>query len=127
MEYFVISAKFVPLKYYTLSSQLRRLTSFSVGCSGRRILSPGQIAVMRKWSITLLWFLITPGEICFNPQGFNVGYTWEQSTNIPECPVSAFNFDINLIGRVSLGIVELVNFSRHHDHGSQDLYIIVPS
>ena len=51
MEYFVISAKFVPLKYYTLSSQLRRLTSFSVGCSGRRILSPGQIAVMRKWSI----------------------------------------------------------------------------
>ena len=31
MEYFVISAKFVPLKYYTLSSQLRRLTSFSVG------------------------------------------------------------------------------------------------
>ena len=51
MEYFVISAKFVPLKYYTLSSQLRRLTSFSVGCLGRRILSPGQIAVMRKWSI----------------------------------------------------------------------------
>ena len=50
MEYFVISAKFIPLKYYTLSSQLRRLTSFSVGCSGRRILSPGQIAVMRKWS-----------------------------------------------------------------------------
>ena len=25
MEYFVISAKFVPLKYYTLSSQLQRL------------------------------------------------------------------------------------------------------
>ena len=47
----MISAKFVPLKYYTLSSQLRRLTSFSVGCLGRRILSPGQIAVMRKWSI----------------------------------------------------------------------------
>ena len=54
MEYFVISAKFVPLKYYTLSSQLQRLTSFSVGCSGRRILSPGQIAVMRKWSIQLI-------------------------------------------------------------------------
>ena len=36
MEYFVISAKFVPLKYYTLSSQLQRLTSFSVGCSGCR-------------------------------------------------------------------------------------------
>ena len=29
MEYFVISAKFVPLKYYTLSSQLQRLASFS--------------------------------------------------------------------------------------------------
>ena len=47
----MISAKFVSLKYYTLSSQLQRLTSFSVGCSGRRILSPGQIAVMQKWSI----------------------------------------------------------------------------
>ena len=55
MEYFVISAEFVPLKYYTLSSQLRRLTSFSVGCSGRRILSPGQIAVMRKWSIGVVF------------------------------------------------------------------------
>ena len=55
MEYFVISAKFVPLKYYTLSSQLQRLTSFSVGCSGRRILSPGQIAVMRKWSIVYIF------------------------------------------------------------------------
>ena len=54
MEYFVISAKFVPLKYYTLSSQLQRLTSFSVGCSGLRILSPGQIAVMLKWSIVRL-------------------------------------------------------------------------
>ena len=53
MEYFVISAKFVPLKYYTLSSQLRRLTLFSVGCLGQRILSPGQIAVMRKWSINM--------------------------------------------------------------------------
>ena len=51
MEYFVISAKFVPLKYYTLSSQLQRLVSFSVGCSGRRILSPGQINIMRKWCI----------------------------------------------------------------------------
>ena len=51
MEYFVISAKFVPLKYYTLSSQLQHLTSFSVGCLGWRILSPGQIAVMQKWSI----------------------------------------------------------------------------
>ena len=44
-----LSAKFVPLKYYTLSSQLQRLASFSVGCSGRRILSPGQINIMRKW------------------------------------------------------------------------------
>ena len=52
----MISAKFVPLKYYTLSSQLQRLTSFSVGCSGRRILSPGQIAVMRKWSIEFCEF-----------------------------------------------------------------------
>ena len=68
MEYFVISAKFVPLKYYTLSSQLRRLTSFSVGCSGRRILSPGQIAVMRKWSITFLLenkFSFFPGTSLF--------------------------------------------------------------
>ena len=51
MEYFVISARFVPLKYYTLSLQLQRLASFSVGCSGRRILSPGQINIMRKWCI----------------------------------------------------------------------------
>ena len=50
----MISAKFVPLKYYTLSLQLQCLTSFSVGCSGRRILSPGQIAVMRKWSIDVI-------------------------------------------------------------------------
>ena len=61
MEYFVISAKFVPLKYYTLSLQLQRLTSFSVGCSGRRILSPGQIAVMRKWSILHGIALTIPG------------------------------------------------------------------
>ena len=53
MEYFVISAKFVPLKYYTLSSQLQHLASFSVGCSGRRILSPGQINIMRKWCIDM--------------------------------------------------------------------------
>ena len=48
----MISAKFVPLKYYTLSSQLQRLASFSVECSGRRILSPGQINIMRKWCIS---------------------------------------------------------------------------
>ena len=59
----MISAKFVPLKYYTLSSQLRRLTSFSVGCSSRRILSLGQIAVMRKWSITGLIFPSKKGPI----------------------------------------------------------------
>ena len=41
--FFVISAKFVPLKYYTLSSQLPCST---VECSGRRILSPGQIAII---------------------------------------------------------------------------------
>ena len=58
MEYFVISAKFVPLKYYTLSSQLQRLASFSVGCSGRRILSPGQINIMRKWCIKQLKFYV---------------------------------------------------------------------
>ena len=39
----MISAKFVPLKYYTLSSQLPCST---VECSGRRILSPGQIAII---------------------------------------------------------------------------------
>ena len=65
MEYFVISAKFVPLKYYTLSSQLHRLASFSVGCSGRRILSPGQINIMRKWSI--------------------LGYTKCPSTHVVKC------------------------------------------
>ena len=62
----MISAKFVPLKYYTLSLQLQRLTSFSVGCSGRRILSPGQIAVMRKWSrpIALLYLESLMGVCC---------------------------------------------------------------
>ena len=39
----MISAKFVPLKYYTLSSQLPCST---VECSGRGILSPGQIAII---------------------------------------------------------------------------------
>ena len=68
--YFVISAKFVPLKYYTLSSQLRRLTSFSVGCSGRRILSPGQIAVMRKWSICL-WISEKKGLPTYHSAGSN--------------------------------------------------------
>ena len=69
--YFVISAKFVPLKYYTLSSQLRRLTSFSVGCSVQRILSPGQIAVMRKWSIVyfiLLYVYYCMGSKLYSSQ-----------------------------------------------------------
>ena len=69
MEYFVISAKFVLLKYYTLSSQLRRLTSFSVGCSGRRIPSPNQIAVMRKWSIG---HFVTKCRGCNNPPSADV-------------------------------------------------------
>ena len=51
MEYFVISAKFVPLKYYTLSSQLRRLTSFSVGLFGSANSVTRSYPVMRKSSI----------------------------------------------------------------------------
>ena len=42
----MISAKFVPLKYYTLSSQLPCST---VECSGRRIRSPGQIAIVNQY------------------------------------------------------------------------------
>ena len=52
MEYFVISAKFVPLKYYTLSSQLRRLTSFSVGLFGSANSVTRSYPVMRKSCIT---------------------------------------------------------------------------
>ena len=48
MEYFAISAKFVPLKYYTLSSQLRRLTSFSVGLFGSGNSVTPSYPVMRK-------------------------------------------------------------------------------
>ena len=48
MEYFVISAKFVPLKYYTLSSQLRRLTSFSVRLFGSANSVTRSYPVMRK-------------------------------------------------------------------------------
>ena len=48
MEYFVISAKFVPLKYYTLSSQLRRLTSFSVGLFGSANSVTRSYPVMQK-------------------------------------------------------------------------------
>ena len=52
MEYFVISAKFVPLKYYTLSSQLRRLTSFSVGLFGSANSVTRSYPVMRKLCIS---------------------------------------------------------------------------
>ena len=58
MEYFVISAKFVPLKYYTLSSQLRRLTSFSVGLFGSANSVTRSYPVMRKSCIvaTIIMF-----------------------------------------------------------------------
>ena len=68
MEYFVISAKFVPLKYYTLSSQLQRLASFSVGCSGRRILSPGQINIMRKWCIPQYMAILINRDVELTPK-----------------------------------------------------------
>ena len=44
----MISAKFVPLKYYTLSSQPRRLTSFSVGLFGSANSVTRSYPVMRK-------------------------------------------------------------------------------
>ena len=89
MEYFLISAKFVPLKYYTLSSQLQRLTSFSVGCSGRRILSPGQIAVMRKWSIdlseTIMFTLVN--FLHQNPKIVFSGYSYTGTLTSNKCPL----------------------------------------
>ena len=54
MEYFVISAEFVPLKYYTLSSQLRRLTSFSVGLFGSANSVTWSYPVMQKSCIHLV-------------------------------------------------------------------------
>ena len=57
MEYFVISAKFVPLKYYTLSSQLRRLTSFSVGLFGSANSVTRSYPVMRKSCIVWIYFV----------------------------------------------------------------------
>ena len=57
MEYFVISAKFVPLKYYTLSSQLRRLTSFSVGLFGSANSVTRSYPVMRK-SCIQVWNVV---------------------------------------------------------------------
>ena len=50
----MISAKFVPLKYYTLSSQLRRLTSFSVGLFGSANSVTRSYPVMRKSCIGYL-------------------------------------------------------------------------
>ena len=58
MEYFVISAKFVPLKYYTLSSQLRRLTSFSVGLFGSANSVTRSYPVMRKSCISCLFLIV---------------------------------------------------------------------
>ena len=60
MEYFVISAKFVPLKYHTLSSQLRRLTSFSVGLFGSANSVTRSYPVMRKSCIGTLstWYML---------------------------------------------------------------------
>ena len=55
MEYFVISAKFNPLKYYTLSSQLRRLTSFSVGLFGSANSVTRRYPVMRKSCIVRVY------------------------------------------------------------------------
>ena len=49
----MISAKFVPLKYHTLSSQQRRLTSFSVGLFGSANSVTRSYPVMRKSCIGL--------------------------------------------------------------------------
>ena len=59
MEYFMISAKFVPLKYYTRSSQLRRLTSFSVGLFGSANSVTRSYPVMRKSCIAQLSSVMT--------------------------------------------------------------------
>ena len=63
MEYFVISAKFVPLKYYTLSSQLRRLTSFSVGLFGSTNSVTRSYPVMRKSCIYFASYTIIPDRV----------------------------------------------------------------
>ena len=68
MEYFVISAKFVPLKYYTLSSQLRRLTSFSVGLFGSANSVTRSYPVMRKsciWQLEKVKVGLQKGVINF--------------------------------------------------------------
>ena len=54
----MISAKFVPLKYYTLSSQLRRLTSFSVGLFGSANSVTRSYPVMRKSCIVDLCYVL---------------------------------------------------------------------
>ena len=51
----MISAKFVPLKYYTLSSQPRRLTSFSVGLFGSANSVTRSYPVMRKSCIRCIY------------------------------------------------------------------------
>ena len=70
----MISAKFVPLKYYTLSSQLRRLTSFSVGLFGSANSVTWSYPVMRKsciiYEISTLcnvrkYFLKIEEKLCF--------------------------------------------------------------
>ena len=60
----MISAKFVPLKYYTLSSQLRRLTAFSVGLFWSANSVTRSYPVMRKSCIIpLKRQILVPGVI----------------------------------------------------------------
>ena len=69
----MISAKFVPLKYYTLSSQLRRLTSFSVGLFGLANSVTRSYPVMRKSCIG--FHICCQGALyCFKGQA-NLGHT----------------------------------------------------
>ena len=70
MEYFVISAKFVPLKYYTLSSQLRRLTSFSVGLFGSANSVTRSYPVMRKSCISLFLSYLESSKWWLYPRGY---------------------------------------------------------
>ena len=89
----MISAKFVPLKYYTLSSQLQHLTSFSVGCWGRRILSPGQIPVLRKWSIESPAYKPLLSSIQNHPHHTNPScHAYKISRNTNLSPVQTIDF-----------------------------------
>ena len=74
MEYFVISAKFVPLKYYTLSSQLRRLTSFSVGLFGSANSVTRSYQVMRKSCIGLHGKVCCPKMIIPKYRSYDIAY-----------------------------------------------------